>query len=638
MIDITPDPVAFTIGSLPDPLVRHLLRRRAGRRLPRPRPRGAAPRPGPRDRRQRPDHRRDRRAHRRPALPRHRPVGGLRGRPDQGDPAGRPPARRLVRVLGLHRARRAGGIITGTIAAWFLTRRWKRSRSGAGPTSSRRRCSSCRRSAARQLLQPGAVRPADDAAVGDRDRLRPPGRRVPLRRRSRWRRPTSTRCSCTSRCPGCSARSSCSGSAAPRDAAASRATCSGIFFIWYGVDALRPRVPARRTTGRSSASRPPRSCRSAFIVVRRRPVIWYRHGPGRPTEPAVDSASATAGARRVDDGPRRPTARGPDRRPTPTTAARRRDPGRDDRPARRADRPELAGRGRRIDPATGAGRRPAGSRPRRSPPPAAARSRASTGSVARRSRGRRRHVPVRSGCSPGSSSSAAFRFRIATSGQEHLPRGRLPARRGGPPRLDGPVRRPPRAPARSRGPGSSAAGRRRSPRAGASGSSAGSAACCRSGAAASAIDAARRVGPGRRSPTAASSPRCRRGPVSGPPGRIGPFRTGWALIALRTDAPIVPLAMAGTEELYLGQRMASRVLPARRSRDLLGPGWDGAAPGRGHARGARPRPPDDGGAGRPPRPGRRGAPPSTVDPPDRPRRLRRRLTWLLLRPGRLDRE
>ena len=49
--------------------------------------------------------------------------------------------------------------------------------------------------------------------------------------------------------------------------------------------------------------------------------------------------------------------------------------------------------------------------------------------------------------------------------------------------------------------------------------------------------------------------------MSGPPGRIGPFRTGWAVIALRTDAPIVPLAMAGTEELYLGRRMASRVLP-----------------------------------------------------------------------------
>jgi len=30
--------------------------------------------------------------------------------------------------------------------------------------------------------------------------------------------------------------------------------------------------------------------------------------------------------------------------------------------------------------------------------------------------------------------------------------------------------------------------------------------------------------------------------------------------------------------------------------------------------------------------------PSTIDPPGHPRRLRRRLTWLLLRPGRLDRD
>ena len=51
------------------------------------------------------------------------------------------------------------------------------------------------------------------------------------------------------------------------------------------------------------------------------------------------------------------------------------------------------------------------------------------------------------------------------------------------------------------------------------------------------------------------------GTVSGPAGRIGPFRIGSALIALRTDAPIVLLAMAGTEELYLGKRIASRILP-----------------------------------------------------------------------------
>lgn len=128
------------------------------------------------------------------------------------------------------------------------------------------------------------------------------------------------------------------------------------------------------------------------------------------------------------------------------------------------------------------------------------------------------------------------------------------------------------------------------------------------------------------------------GTVSGPPGRLGPFRIGAALIALRTGAPIVPLAIAGTEELYIGRRMASRVLTATSAGELLGDAWDGVLP----------------------------APDSreelslartltrrfeevlapvveelylgTVDPPEHPRRLRGRLTWLLLRRGRLDRD
>jgi hypothetical protein len=128
------------------------------------------------------------------------------------------------------------------------------------------------------------------------------------------------------------------------------------------------------------------------------------------------------------------------------------------------------------------------------------------------------------------------------------------------------------------------------------------------------------------------------GTVSGPVGRLGPFRTGWAVIALQVDAPIVPLAMAGTEELYLGRRMASRILPATSVRALAGLDDGEALPAPGsreeldlarqmsealaamlgpvveelHA--------------------------WTVDPPTHPRRLRHRLTWLLLRPGRLDRD
>jgi 1-acyl-sn-glycerol-3-phosphate acyltransferase len=128
------------------------------------------------------------------------------------------------------------------------------------------------------------------------------------------------------------------------------------------------------------------------------------------------------------------------------------------------------------------------------------------------------------------------------------------------------------------------------------------------------------------------------GTVSGPAGRIGPFRPGAALIAIRTGAPLVPLVIAGTEELYVGRRMASKVLPVTSARALLGDAWDGTLP----------------------EPGSRAelelakrlttrlealfAPevqalhPRTVDPPSRPRRLRQQLTWLFLRPGRLDRD
>jgi 1-acyl-sn-glycerol-3-phosphate acyltransferase len=128
------------------------------------------------------------------------------------------------------------------------------------------------------------------------------------------------------------------------------------------------------------------------------------------------------------------------------------------------------------------------------------------------------------------------------------------------------------------------------------------------------------------------------GTISGPPGRLGPMRTGWAIIAMRTAAPILPLAMAGTEELYVGRRMASRVLPPTTVRALAGLPADAALPPADTREElALARVLTD-------RLGERLGPvvqelyPTTVDPPDHPRRLRKRLTWLLLRPGRLDRD
>lgn len=126
------------------------------------------------------------------------------------------------------------------------------------------------------------------------------------------------------------------------------------------------------------------------------------------------------------------------------------------------------------------------------------------------------------------------------------------------------------------------------------------------------------------------------GTVNGPPGRLGPFRPGAAVIAIRTGATIVPLAMAGTEELYVGRRMASRVLPATSARELAGAGWPEAPPEPdsraelelarrvSEALAARIGPAVE------------ALHPSTIDPPARPRRLRRRLTWLLLGPGPLE--
>ena len=125
------------------------------------------------------------------------------------------------------------------------------------------------------------------------------------------------------------------------------------------------------------------------------------------------------------------------------------------------------------------------------------------------------------------------------------------------------------------------------------------------------------------------------GTVNGPPGQLGPFRPGAALIALRTGATIVPLAMAGTEELYIGRRMASRVLAPVTVRELV-PDWDGALPeADSRAELDLARRASEALASRI-GPVVEQLHPTTVDPPSHPRRLRRRLTWLFLGPGPLE--
>ncbi len=124
------------------------------------------------------------------------------------------------------------------------------------------------------------------------------------------------------------------------------------------------------------------------------------------------------------------------------------------------------------------------------------------------------------------------------------------------------------------------------------------------------------------------------GGVAGPPDRLGTFRHGAALIALRTGAPIVPIALAGTDELYIGKGMASRILPPTSARVLLADQWDGTPPEAGSrselalARALTRRFEEVLG------PAVTAIYPGTVDPPTHRRRLRG-LTWLLLsRPSR----
>jgi 1-acyl-sn-glycerol-3-phosphate acyltransferase len=60
-------------------------------------------------------------------------------------------------------------------------------------------------------------------------------------------------------------------------------------------------------------------------------------------------------------------------------------------------------------------------------------------------------------------------------------------------------------------------------------------------------------------------------PETGPaatPGTARPFGSGLAYFAIRTDAPIVPVILGGTHELYRGRRFQMDILPPTTWRDL----------------------------------------------------------------------
>ncbi|HEX5588790.1 MAG TPA: lysophospholipid acyltransferase family protein [Candidatus Limnocylindrales bacterium] len=59
------------------------------------------------------------------------------------------------------------------------------------------------------------------------------------------------------------------------------------------------------------------------------------------------------------------------------------------------------------------------------------------------------------------------------------------------------------------------------------------------------------------------------GPAT-PPGTIRRLGSGIGYVAIRNGAPIVPIVLGGTHELYLGRKILLRVLPAIDPRDLAG--------------------------------------------------------------------
>ena len=115
------------------------------------------------------------------------------------------------------------------------------------------------------------------------------------------------------------------------------------------------------------------------------------------------------------------------------------------------------------------------------------------------------------------------------------------------------------------------------------------------------------------------------GAVAGEPDRLHRVRAGVGLLALRlADVPIVPLALAGSDDLYRGKRIAVRLMRPVTARELAGAAWPEAPPAVGSRDELRlARLVTD-------RLGERLQAavtelyPGTVDPPERPRRWR----WL----------
>ncbi len=201
-----------------------------------------------------------------------------------------------------------GGIITGTIAAWYLTRRWHQSFPKWADVIAPGPVRHAGDRALGQLLQPGAVRAADRPAVGHRDRLRPPGRRprdpaVPVRAVPGRRPPASTRCSCTSRSAGSSGRVTLLWIARRYGRRMRPGDLVLIFFIWYA--AVRFALETLRTGNWTFFGIPTAMVVSAAVIVISLVALAWRHRPGAAWR-AVGRSGAVGRRRRRgmarDDG------------------------------------------------------------------------------------------------------------------------------------------------------------------------------------------------------------------------------------------------------------------------------------------------------------------------------------------------
>ena len=188
-----------------------------------------------------------------------------------------------------------GGIVTGTIAAFAYARykkvpflRWADIIApGAVRDAGHRPLG--------QLLQPGALRAADDVAVGDPDRLRAPGRRMPVRAGSFPARDERFHpLFLYESISGSSARSCLSGSASRSQAPAARRPAAHLLRL-VRDHAVRARDPPRDNW--TFFGVPTAQIVSLLFVIPALVILFWRHRP-RPSgrSPATHPEGQTWGA------------------------------------------------------------------------------------------------------------------------------------------------------------------------------------------------------------------------------------------------------------------------------------------------------------------------------------------------------